>query len=318
MFSQVDLQTLLNHAFDFIAITDRAGNYTFLSERYTKILGTDLTDFLGQQIFDRIHPGDISQFMVSFSSIPHLGQVQFAPVRVKDNVENWKYLRVTATDLSANKDIDGIVFVSQDISELVLAKQQLQRLEERDSALMMATGEAIFDWNIFKDTLEWTSSFSQHFGYRQTKCSSLDFYNKILLSDKRRVWDEIEDGMKSVHVKTIFSEFRLCKFDGSLANVDYYIIFLRDESGRVYRAVGSLRDISAYEGHLQNVRRKNAIISQIALSESHAARAPLSRMLNVIDLIIRNPNAETEIKEMLQLVCQLANEFDRNIKNLTI
>jgi hypothetical protein len=60
------------------------------------------------------------------------------------------------------------------------------------------------------------------------------------------------------------------------------------------------------------------MIREIALSDSHAIRAPLSRMLNVIELMISNPDTQSETKELLKLVLQLANEFNQNIKDLSV
>ncbi len=312
------LLALVNQATDLISVVDPEGNYLFLNDRYRQILGTDLSRYLGQSAFDRIHPDDLAQFVDSFSSVTGRKQVQFAPYRLSDDVGNWRWMRPTASDSSQDPAINGIVLISQDITDLVSVTSRLQRAEERDRVLMHAIGEAIFDWDVFEDNLVWTSSFSHHFGYRSVQGNSYEFYNRIYLPDKKRVWAEIEEGMRSVHVKTVFSEFRLHKADGNLATVDCFIIFLRDQSGKVYRAVGSLRNISEYEDHLQNIRRKNAMIREIALSDSHAIRAPLSSMLNVIELMISNPDTQSETKELLKLVLQLANEFNQNIKDLSV
>jgi PAS domain S-box-containing protein len=309
--------TLVNQASDLISIVDRKGNFRFLNNRHAALLGDHFSELVGRNVFDRIHAADQAGFIVSFSSLRHKRQVKFSPFRLKDTFGNWRWISTNATDLSKDPTINGIVLVAQDMTDLVSKTDQLRRIEERDNLLMSTTGEALFDWDIFEDTLMWTSSFLIDFGYDTTQCNSYDFFNRIYPEDQKRVWGEIEDGMRAVETSTIFSEFRFFKSDGGLVRVDYLIIFLRDQQGKVYRAVGSLRNISEYDNHLEKVKRKNAMIREVAFSESHVVRAPLSRMLEVIDLILNNPHVQSECKELLLLVSQLANEFDRNIREIS-
>ena len=314
MTRKTDYLALVNQATDLISVLNSEGNYLFLNESHTGIMGSDLSLFMGKSIFNQIHPADRAGFQASFSLLQTQNKIQFALFRMKSCSGNWQSIKAHAVNFSHDPGIGGIVLVSQDVTELVSAKQQLARAQQRDSALANATGAAIFDWDICADKLEWVSGFYENFGYAATQSNIYEFYSKIYSPDQRRIWHEIEDGIGSSLVTMIGSKFRFRKANGALADVDYFGIFLQNENGKVHRAVGALRNLSELESHLQRVRRKNVIMKEIAWSESHIVRSPLLKMLNIIELMETNPDVQPNIKDLIKIVSQLANEFNNNIR----
>lgn len=111
MYLQTGVQTLLNHTPYFISIADLEGNYRFVNEKHSLLLGADISGVLGQSIFNRIHPGDLSEFVLAFSLVKSVGQAGFAAIRIKGDSGSWNCVSTTAINLSVNEDINGIVII---------------------------------------------------------------------------------------------------------------------------------------------------------------------------------------------------------------
>lgn len=255
--SERRFKALVREGADLISIVDEAGNYRSLSENFWHILGSDPLEFIGESTFDLIHPEDRSAVIVLFSKLKELKQIKTEPFRFKDQSGNWRWLTMIATNLLHDPSVGGIVCNYCDSTEATVKSKQLNHIHERYKLLMNAAREAIFDWDIIADNIDWGSGFLDNFGYNFTENNSYHFYNNIYRKDKNRVWAEIEEGMSDPDKERIVSEFCFHNYNQDVVKVRLLIIFLRDQLDMVYRAVGSLKNITSHDSQLHRVIEHN-------------------------------------------------------------
>lgn len=180
-------------------------------------------------------------------------------------------------------DQDGsvqyIVQSSTDVTALVQAERQLEDNNERllhelkardfmEAALQlsnerfryvnMATNDAIYDWNIACNNIEWGQAFLNLYGYSTDEQFPIEKWMELLHpEDNTRLVRSLKAALNDHSMHSWNGEYRLRRMDGSYADVEANGYILRDEKGLANRMIGVLRDVSARklaEAELQSLK----------------------------------------------------------------
>lgn len=171
----------------------------------------------------------------------------------------------------------------------------LRQSEERYRLVIRATNDVIWDWDLEANRITWNEAASDQFGYGPAELGSTveDWYRYIHPDDRDRVARSFEGAIESDR-NSWADEYRFRKSDGS------YAIFLdrghiaRDASGRAYRMIGSMTDLTERrraeealrEANVQLIesdRRKDEFLAMLA----HELRNPLAAVHNAVQLLGR-------------------------------
>jgi light-regulated signal transduction histidine kinase (bacteriophytochrome) len=76
------------------------------------------------------------------------------------------------------------------------------------------------------------------------------------------------------------------------------------------------RDITEQINHLEAIESQNEQLRKIAYIQSHYVRAPLARIMGLVDLIAKGVNEKSD-PELLSYLDQSANDLDDIIKRIT-
>lgn len=100
-------------------------------------------------------------------------------------------------------------------------------------------------------------------------------------------------------------------------------IILRDENGKPIRMVGAMNDITerknfeiSRNNYVRQIEIQNEKLKNIAWTQSHIVRAPLARMLGIINVIEDSDKGLDDILMWLNHLRESANELDEIIKNM--
>jgi PAS domain S-box-containing protein len=312
--SERRFKSLVQEGADLIAILDRDGTYLFASESHFKVTGHPSGYYLGKNAFDFTHPDERKPILALFSSLATNKQVKSGPFRMIDSEGNWKWLSAVATDLSGDPAIGGIVVNSKEITEDVLHLNELKLSNERFVIIMKASNEAIFDWNIKDDTVEWGVGFQDAFGYTLTAHYNHLLSENIYAEDLQAIQTQLADAIQNPDKQMLLSECRYHKANGEVIPVEYRIIFLRNDKGVAIRAIGSIRDLTKYKQSLLTIQMQNEMLRQISYEQSHVVRAPLARIMALIKLIQIYPSPENEKDELISYIYAAACELDQVIR----
>jgi PAS domain S-box-containing protein len=213
--------------------------------------------------------------------------------------------------------VGGIVVCSRDITDSMLATQALKLSNDRFKMILKAANEAIFDWDILKDKVEWGMGFQDVYGYDLTVYNNHLWTENVFHEDQKQVMRDLERSMNDKNTDVLTSECRYNKADGTMALVEYRIIFMRNPDGEAIRALGSLRDITDYKQSLLTIQLQNKKLKEIAWAQSHIVRAPLARMMGLINLLKDFSNSEEEKNEILDHFLSSASEFDQIVRDIS-
>ncbi|MFD2518377.1 PAS domain-containing protein [Salinimicrobium flavum] len=244
--SRKKFKALVEDASDLIGILDMDGNCNYISESVKSILGTSPEDYLGKNAFDLIHPQDRSAVEASFSELQHKRQVCISPFRFKAGDGEWRWLETTATNLSDDPNVQGVVTNSREVTDLIKKNQEIRELYERYSLAAAATEDLIYDWDLEADKVERFFKGNKNlFGYSPEKLGRRGFWKEHVHPDEvadlgNTLRDTLQDPMKN-QIKT---EYRFRRANGTYAHIIDRGQIVRDENGKAIRLIGATSDIS--------------------------------------------------------------------------
>jgi PAS domain S-box-containing protein len=126
--SEEYFRLVTENALDIITIIDAAGTILYKSLSVEHILGYKREDLIGRSIFTFVHPDDLPYVKNTFNHLIHNPDyilfIQFRHL-LKDG--SWRILEVIGRNVLHNPAVAGIVINSRDITERVLAEDELKR-----------------------------------------------------------------------------------------------------------------------------------------------------------------------------------------------
>jgi len=104
---------------------------------------------------------------------------------------------------------------------------------------------------------------------------------------------------------------------GNLIIIEMFGIVLKDKKGKVKGYLTAFQNITKQENFLNSLEAKNKQLQEIASDQSHLVRAPLARILGIIELM---QNIKLDPDEKLDLITYLktsGEELDEALKDIS-
>lgn len=138
------IRRLIDSYPDIIAVLDRRGRFTFVSQRIEAALGYPPQELLGRPLGERTHPEDRPMLEQRFQSLiggeSTMVQVEY---RTKHKDGSWRTFHANASPLcGAEGKITGVVASARDVTELQRLEQQLIQSEKLVAMGQMIAGVA--------------------------------------------------------------------------------------------------------------------------------------------------------------------------------
>lgn len=161
----------------------------------------------------------------------------------------------------------------RDISNRKRSEEEIRLSNERFQKITEAANDAIWDFNVPKNTLFWGKGFETLFGFDlNTVTPSLELLiSRIHPNDRQGIIEKIERYMAPGYTHNLWQEeYRFQHADGTYAVVKDRAVFVRDALGIVTRVLGAMSDITSqktYENSLKelNLQLKEKV-KELALS----------------------------------------------------
>lgn len=219
----------------------------------------------------------------------------------------------------------GLSVYFKDITPRKESDILLLQSNERFEKVTEATQDAIWDWNILENTLYWGAGFKSLFGYKIEKITPTleSWVNHIHPEDRDWVLKSIYEAIDKPDRANWIAEYRYQKNDGAFADVIDRGMVIRDEQGKPIRMVGAMSDITerknfeiSRNNYVRQIEIQNEKLKNIAWKQSHIVRAPLARMLGVMNVIEDSHESQEDILMWLKHLRDSANELDEIIKDM--
>ena len=111
-------------------------------------------------------------------------------------------------------------------------------------------------------------------------------------------------------------EYRIIDKQQQVKNLHSKILVKRDEQQRAYQLIGFTLDITTQKMQTLALEIQNRKLMEIAWVQSHEVRAPLARIMGLVQLVSRYPEEQIELKETIQHILQSANDLDEIIRKI--
>ncbi|OOG75423.1 PAS domain S-box protein [Flavobacterium sp. A45] len=290
---------------------------TYLNKETEKVLHRKRDTLIGKNLWDE-YPDAIEtdfyrQYHKAMETQENLTFEEFYPA-----LNVW--LEVTVYPSTT-----GLSVYFKDITLRKESDIRLLQSNERFEKVAEATNDAIWDWNILENTLYWGAGLKNLFGYEFEKTTpTLETWtNHIHPEDREWVLQSIYGALEKPDQSDWIAEYRYQKNDGTFADVIDRGIVIRDKKGNPIRMVGAMNDITERKNfeisrsrYVSQIEIQNEKLKNIAWTQSHIVRAPLARMLGIMNVIEDNNKSLDDTLMWLKHLRDSANELDEIIKDM--
>ena len=183
----------------------------------------------------------------------------------------------------------------------------LRESEKRYSELFQLS--PIPKWVYNKNTFEFlevNEAAINKFGYN---------YEEFLSMKRQDLLHDTDSGGLKISDKNLtLKSFVFRKKNGEIikGNADRNDIYYKGIEAKVE----VIHDVTENHRYIKAIEKQNKKLKRISWKQSHIVRAPLVRMMGLIDVINSKNVTELEKEELLQHVLSSAHEFDKTIKEI--
>lgn len=185
--------------------------------------------------------------------------------------------------------------------------------------LAKATSDTIWvwDWDILNDTMKYNMSMYHMFGYIADKVSNMANWwkDKIHPDDLEKVSNHLELFFQQKG-EQLQLEYRFLCADGKYKYILDRAFAIYDTEGNPTRVIGAMQDITELRESIEAISQQNIKLREIAWTQSHIVRAPLARIMGLVDLLINYQGDEMNSKEILKNISASADELDVIIRDI--
>jgi PAS domain S-box-containing protein len=290
---------------------------TYLNKETEKVLHRKRDTLIGKNLWDE-YPDAIEtdfyrQYHKAMETQENLTFEEFYPA-----LNVW-------IEVTVYPSTTGLSVYFRDITLRKESNIRLLQSNERFEKVAEATNDAIWDWNILENTLYWGAGLKNLFGYEFEKTTpTLETWtNHIHPEDREWVLQSIYGALEKPNQSDWIAEYRYQKNDGTFSDVVDKGIVIRDEKGNPIRMVGAMNDITerknfeiSRNNYVRQIEIQNEKLKNIAWTQSHIVRAPLARMLGIMNVIEDNNESLDDTLMWLKHLRDSANELDDIVKNM--
>lgn len=209
------------------------------------------------------------------------------------------------------------LFLVTDFTSSIESERKIRESAERFNIVSKATSDTIWDYTLSTNQIVWNRGIKGIFGHKEVinHTTSMDWWRKhIHPEDQQRVLETMRDNLCD-KVGRWEDEYRFRCGDGSYRNVldRYFLVF--DEFAVPVRIISAMEDVTKRKAYIKAIEDQNKRFKEIAWIQSHMVRAPLARIMALVDLISNN-QSDHDYQEMLGYLSSSAQELDAVIINI--
>ena len=166
----------------------------------------------------------------------------------------------------------------------IAAQRTIRESVARFDMVSRATSDVVCDWDMSTDEILWNRGITGIFGY-DVQATDLKWrIDRIHPEDLFRVRLSIARAVRKREAR-LQLEYRFRHADGSYRAVLERALISFSLQGEAYRLIGSMQDISERISHIRKIEAQNERLKEISWIQSHRARAPLSNIMALVELI---------------------------------
>ncbi len=285
-------RALIDHCADAVALLDRQAMVQFISPAATRILGYDLDTFIGEHVFEVIHPADRPRVAEQLDQLTlQPGSRITTELRAGHADGSWRWFEATAVNSLAEPAIAGLVVNFHDVTERKHAEAALRDSEERYRMISELVSDYAYAYHIAPDgsaALEWvTDAFTRITNYTREEMAMFDNWAAIVYPADQSIAEQHTQRLLAGQADVC--EHRIRAKDGRILWMRLYGQPLWDAAEarviRIYGAVQDITQIKQLEQQLSQAQKMEAI-GQLAGGIAHDFNNLLTVILGNTELLL--------------------------------
>ncbi|MFO7719296.1 MAG: PAS domain S-box protein [Gillisia sp.] len=315
--SEQRFKALVQEASDLVMILDFQGNFSHVSPSSELVMGIPADKMLYMNFFDLIHAEDIAQVKKNILKLENSKRIQIPSYRIKSSSNEWRWIETVFTNLITDPAVNGLVANSRDVTEFVNQERELMDSLQRYDIVAKATSDTITDYDVQKDIMQFNEGIFTMFGYKVTEVEGGRAWwrARIHPEDREKLYKNTDE-VYIYNKSTLQIEYRFRCANGTYRYVLDRSFLVKDSSGNPLRIIGSMQDITEIQNHIQTIEDHNERLKDIAWTQSHVVRAPLARIMGIIDLLQTHDDLVDQ-EQLLEHILNSATELDGIIRQIT-
>jgi diguanylate cyclase (GGDEF)-like protein/PAS domain S-box-containing protein len=307
--AETQYRTLVEHmpAIVYVDLANESRNTTYINSQVQKMLGYSPEDWIAKPdlCIDIIHPEDSERmwkeldeseargrFACDYRYIAkdgHIVWVRDEAVLIKNEGERPAVWQGVMLDITAQKE----------------AEEALRQSEERFRLMAWATKDAVWDWDLQTNQIWWSEGLQKVFHYSSEMVQPdpewrLDHIHPDDQVKVHRVIDQALEGGMEFWSK----EYRFQRKDGSYADIMDRGYIIRDDTGKAYRMIGAMMDITERKYMESTLRQANEQMGQF-VNELQGRNQEIA-LLNEMSHLLQVCQSE---EEAYKIIVDLSNQL---------
>jgi PAS domain S-box-containing protein len=148
-------RSIIENSYDVVVLIAADGTARYVSPSLTRVIGYTPEEFVGGNVFERMHPDDLAHMTTIFAELlAEAGASRSAQFRYRHKDGSWRWLNGTGTNLLGKPGIQAVVGNFQDIDEQKRHEAERQELllrEQRARAELEKSTDRLREANEAKD-----------------------------------------------------------------------------------------------------------------------------------------------------------------------
>lgn len=208
--------------------------------------------------------------------------------------------------------IDGIFFFAIDVTEQVLSRNQIELSEKRFKTLIQEGTDLISIVNENQRFTYLSPAFTNILGVKHEELLGTTPFGRIHEDDLERVTQTSARLEHEKHVK--YTPFRYKVENGKYRWLESKATNLIGDP-TINGILFNSNDITERMNHIEAIEEQNSKLREIAWIQSHLVRAPVARILGLVDLL-KNEKEKDDNVELLNYIYDSTQELDVVIKDI--
>jgi PAS domain S-box-containing protein len=278
-------RALIEYLTEGIVLLTGRGRVFYFSPNVTKLLGYSGVELSAHPPPQIIHPQDFDRARRTFIDlIKRPEAIQELQIRIRHKNGQWRWFNIVVQNLLHEPAVAGIVVNGRDITAQREADLALRRNEEHFRLAQKAGGVGSFDWDIPAATCNISETCAAVLGLdpRRRKISLKQWEARVHSQDRpqmRRHWVRVVAGEEGAA-----AEYRIVRGrDRAVRWVSSMGRMYRDETGRPYRMVGTLQDITELVEARRVLQRSKEQLEEVVARRTEALRTSEQELTDFFD-----------------------------------
>ncbi len=270
--SEEKFRSIVQSLNDSITIVDIDGKVTYQSPAAIKTFGYNLDEITGKYLMDYFHPDDLNIALEEFEKVKSSTNDGLPSLfRIKHKNGNFVFIEAIGRNMANNRAINGVVFVSKNVTERIEAEKLLKQSEERYRITIEQTGHIVYDLDIINLKINLSGAIEQITGFSHEEVDNIaiETWQSLIHPDDFPLTKDLL--LKAISETSNYTaEYRFRTKSGSYIFVEDNGIVLTDEKEIANRILGTMKDITdrknaelAIKQKTKEIEIQNEVLQQL-------------------------------------------------------